>query len=107
MQEKNVKDSIDVAKSKSGLFSKKDFSRKDFGKKTSSLTDSSNKYSNIVFNAASSMSKEELDKKGIKKSINSKGDTTYRYNSNGSSFEKVISPSENAMKAIALKNKKK
>jgi hypothetical protein len=95
---KTLKDSIDMAKSKSGSFSKKDFSRKDFGKKVSPLTDSSTKYSNIVFDAAKNMSNEDLSKKGISKSINSKGDTVYKYNSNGLNFEQVRGSALKAMK---------
>ena len=83
------KDSVDVAKSNSVAFAKKDFNRKDYGKKPSPLTDSSIKYSNAVFDAAKNMSKEDLDKKGISKSINSKGDTIYKYNSKGYSFQQT------------------
>ena len=85
----NPTDSVDVAKSKSGSFAKKDFSRKDFGKKVSPLTDSSTKYSGIVFDAAKNMSKEDLAKKGINKNITSKGDTAYNYKSNGINFKQV------------------
>ena len=84
-----VKDSVDVAKSKSGAFAKKDFTRKDFGKKVSPLTDSSTKYSGVVFNAASSMSKEQLAKKGISKNITPKGDTVYKYKSSGINFKQL------------------
>jgi hypothetical protein len=101
-----VKDSVDVAKLKSGSFAKKDFSRKDFAKKTSPLTDSSTKYSGIVFNAAKSMGKEDLAKKGISKTITPKGDTIYKYKSSGVSFDRVSSPVEKS-KPVSVKNKNK
>ena len=91
-------DSIDVAKSNSGSFAKKDFSRKDYGKKVSPLTDSSTKYSGIVFDAAKNMSKEDLAKRGISKSINSKGDTVYKDNSKGYNFEQSRGAGLKAMK---------
>jgi hypothetical protein len=85
----NPKDSVDVAKEKSVKYAKQDFARKDFGKKTSPLSDSSTKYSGIVFDAAKNMSKEDLAKKGISKNISSKGDTVYKYNSKGVNFKQV------------------
>jgi hypothetical protein len=83
----SVKDSVDVAKSKSGYFANKNFSRKDFASNTeSAVGDSSNKYANIVFNATKNMSKKDLANKGVKRTISSKGDTTLSYNSKGINF---------------------
>ena len=75
------KDSVDIAKEKSIKYAKKDFARNDFARKDSPLTDSTEKYSDKVFNAARNMSKEDLEKKGISKNITKKGDTTYSYGS--------------------------
>jgi hypothetical protein len=82
----NPQDSIGVYKSKAAAFAKKDFARKDFAKKESSLTDSAEKYTNKVFNAASTMSKEQLAKNNISKKITSKADTIYNFFQNGMSF---------------------
>ena len=81
-------DRIDEAKKKSGFFAKKDLMRKDFPEKESALSDSADKYSDIVFNAAKNMGKKELDKKGITRNVSAKGDTSYNYSSNGISFKK-------------------
>ena len=75
------KDSVDIAKEKSIKYAKQDFARNDFARKTSPLTDSVDKYSNKVYDAARNMSKEDLAKKGISKNITKKGDTTYSYGS--------------------------
>ena len=82
-------DSIGVFKSKAGAYSKKDFARKDFAKNDSPLTDSASKYTDKVFNAASTMSKEQLAKNNISKSITSKADTVYRFFQNGISFKQT------------------
>lgn len=79
-------DSVGVYKSKAAAFAKKDFARKDFAKKQSPLTDSTQKYAKKVFDAASTMSKEELAKNKISKKITSKADTIYNFFQNGMPF---------------------
>lgn len=83
------KDSVDIAKSKSGAFTAKNMARPDFVRKESPLSDSSDKYSDIVFNAARNMSKADLIKKGIMRKITKSGDTITRYNSKGINFERT------------------
>jgi hypothetical protein len=85
----NKKDSVDIAKSKSINFANKNFARKDFGKKESSLTDSAEKYSDMVFDATRKMSKSDMIKKGIMRKITSKGDTILKYGSGLTNFERV------------------
>jgi hypothetical protein len=83
------KDSIDVAKEKAGYYAKKNFARKDFLTNIESpVADSSDKYANIVFNATKNMSKKDLAKKGVNRSISSKGDTTLSFNSKNINFKK-------------------
>ena len=83
------KDSVDIAKSKSGKFASKNMSRNDFAEKDSPLSDSADKYRNFVIDAATKMKKSDLAKKGIMKNITKKGDTIYRYNSNNVNFEET------------------
>jgi hypothetical protein len=83
------KDSVDVAKTKSGKFAYKNQTRNDFARKESPLSDSAEKYSNIVYDAARNMSKSDLAKKDITKKITKNSDTVYKYNSNGVNFERT------------------
>ena len=94
-------DSVDVAKQKAGYFAKKQndvvnnfFNKKiysaknvnDFIKNNTALRDSTSKYNNIVFDASKKMTPSDLVKKGIKRNISAKGDTTTSYNSKGFTF---------------------
>ncbi len=93
-------DSVDVAKQKAGSFAKKQFdlsnkyfNRKlnaqdlnNFVKNNTALRDSTAKYNNIVFDASKKMTSKDLAKKGIKRNISAKGDTTTSYISKGVTF---------------------
>lgn len=94
-------DSVDVAKQKAGAFAKKQidvgnkyFNKKmltaqdvnDFVKNNTALRDSTVKYNNIVFDASKKMTSKDLAKKGIKRNISAKGDTTTSYSSKGVTF---------------------
>ncbi len=82
-------DSVDVAKAKAGYYGNKDFARKDWLTNINTpLTDSTNKYANIVFDATKNMSKKDLVNKGVKRTITSKGDTTLSFNSKGMNFKR-------------------
>ena len=85
----NKKDSVDVAKSKSAIFAKKNFARKDLMENESPLSDSADKYSNMVFDASRKMSKADMIKKGIMRKITPKGDTITKYSSAGINFERI------------------
>ena len=86
----NPKDSIGVFQSRAAEFLKKDNARKDISKKFSSLTDSTEKYTDKVFNAARTMSKEDLKKNNISKTLTNKGDTVYNFKKNGVGFSRKV-----------------